>query len=53
MNGSERALRLPKIQTRVMRVSPIDAQRQLSLAVWLVALLMAATAVTATVGLFA
>lgn len=53
MNSTERALRLPKAQTRAMRVSPSDAERQLILSVWLVALLIAATTVTATVGLFA
>jgi len=36
-----------------MRVSVSEAERQLILSVWLVALLLAATAVTATVGLFA
>jgi len=40
-------------RTRAMRVSAEEAERQLFLAIWLVALLLAATAVTATVGLFA
>ena len=45
----------PRFQarTRVMRLSALEAERQLGLAIWLVALLAAATAVTATVGLFA
>jgi len=53
MNSTERALQLPKAQTRAMRVSAADAERQLVLSVWLVALLIAATTITATVGLFA
>jgi hypothetical protein len=53
MRGTETALRLPKAQTRVMRVSVNEAERQLILSLWLVALLLAATTVTATVGLFA
>jgi hypothetical protein len=53
MTSNERALRLPKASTRAMRVSVSEAERQLILSVWLVALLLAATAVTATVGLFA
>ena len=45
----------PSIQrpTRVMRVSAGEAERQLVLALWLVALLAIATAVTAAVGWFA
>jgi hypothetical protein len=53
MTSTEKALRLPKAQTRAMRVSVDEAQRQLVLSLWLVALLLAATAVTATAGLFA
>ena len=53
MNSTETALRLPKAQTRAMRVSVNEAERQLIFSLWLVALLTAATAVTATVGLFA
>jgi hypothetical protein len=53
MTGTEKALRLPKAQTRAMRVSVNEAERQLVLSLWLVSLLAAATAVTATVGLFA
>ena len=53
MTSTETALRLPKAQTRAMRVSVTEAERQLILSLWLVALLLAATAVTATVGLFA
>jgi hypothetical protein len=53
MTSTENALRLPKAQTRAMRVSVDEAQRQLFLSLWLIALLIAATAVTATVGLFA
>ena len=43
----------PKVATRAMRVSAAEAERQLTLALWLVAFLVAATFVTATVGLFA
>jgi hypothetical protein len=39
--------------TRIMRVSAGEAERQLVLALWLVALLVTATAVTAAVGWFA
>jgi hypothetical protein len=53
MTSSERALRLPRTQTRAMRVSVSEAERQLVLSAWVVALLLAATTVTATVGLFA
>jgi hypothetical protein len=53
MTSLENALRLPKAQTRAMRVSVTEAERQLIFSLWLVALLVAATAVTATVGLIA
>ena len=53
MTSLENALRLPKAQTRAMRVSVTEAERQLIVSLWLVALLIAATAVTATVGLIA
>lgn len=53
MTSTETALRLPRTQTRAMRVSVTAAERQLVLSIWLVAVLVAATAVTATVGLFA
>jgi hypothetical protein len=53
MTSTERALRMPKARTRAMRVSVNEAERQLILSLWLVALLVAATAVTATAGLFA
>jgi hypothetical protein len=53
MTSTEQALRLPKGRTRAMRVSVGEAERQLILSLWLVALLVAATAVTATAGLFA
>ncbi|MDQ0391826.1 hypothetical protein [Labrys monachus] len=43
----------PRATTRAMRVSAAEAERQLTLALWLVAFLVAATFVTATVGLFA
>jgi hypothetical protein len=52
MNSTERALRLPKAQTRAMRVSAEEAQRQLVLSAWIVSLLLAATAITATAGMF-
>jgi hypothetical protein len=42
-----------KADTRAMRVSASEAERQLSLALWLVGLLAAATLITATVGFFA
>jgi hypothetical protein len=51
--ASNRSLHRPQSQTRVMRVSAEEAERQLVLAIWLVALLVTATAVTATVGFFA
>ncbi|MDQ0470972.1 hypothetical protein [Labrys wisconsinensis] len=53
MTSVDRALRLPRPQTRAMRVSADEAARQLMISVWLVALLVAATAVTATAGFFA
>jgi hypothetical protein len=53
MNSTERALRLPKAQTRAMRVSAEEAHRQLVLSAWIVSLLLAATAITATAGMFA
>ena len=53
MTSTEKALRLPKARPRATRVSAGDAERQLILSLWLVALLVAATAVTATAGLFA
>lgn len=52
MNSTERALRLPTAQTRAMRVSSEDAHRQLILSAWIVSLLLAATAVTATANFF-
>ena len=52
MNSTERALRLPKAQTRAMRVSAEEAHRQLVLSAWIVSLLLAATAITATAGMF-
>jgi hypothetical protein len=36
-----------------MRVSAAEAERQLTLALWLVGLLVVATLITATVGFFA
>jgi len=51
--ASNSTLQRPQTRTRVMRVSAEEAERQLVLAIWLVALLLTATAVTATVGLFA
>jgi hypothetical protein len=42
-----------KADTRAMRVSAAEAQRQLSLALWLVGLLVVATLFTATLGFFA
>ena len=51
MNSTERALRLPKAQTRAMRVSAEEAHRQLVFSAWVVSLLLAATAVTATAGM--
>ncbi|WP_448951568.1 hypothetical protein [Labrys neptuniae] len=42
-----------KADTRAMRVSAAEAERQLTLALWLVGLLATATIVTATIGFFA
>ena len=53
MNSTERALRLPRTQTRAMRVSAEEAHRQLVFSAWIVSLLLAATAITATAGMFA
>jgi len=53
MTSADRALRLPQSRTRVMRVSAGEAERQLLISAWLVAFLIAATAVTATAGFFA
>ena len=46
-------VRLPRATTRVARISAIDAERQLRLSLGLVAGLILATMITATVGLFA
>jgi hypothetical protein len=53
MTGPQNALRLPKASTRAMRISVGEAERQLILSLWLVALLLAAATITASVGFFA
>jgi hypothetical protein len=42
-----------KADTRAMRVSAAEAERQLTLALWLVGLLVVATLITATLGFLA
>ncbi|MDZ5451692.1 hypothetical protein [Labrys sp. ZIDIC5] len=53
MAVNQATVRMFKADTRAMRVSAAEAERQLTLALWLVGLLATATVVTATIGFFA
>jgi hypothetical protein len=50
---NQTASSFPRSSTRAMRVSAAEAERHLTRALWLVALLAVATLATATLGYFA